>query len=78
MCPRLFLLSTRVEVVLVLGSWMISLLTILKGCGPLFPWPPQSIWEGLDPEKPEHEPLALMLALNYVTRHAWELLLSHY
>lgn len=35
-------------------------------------------WEGLDPEKPQHEPLAFMLALGYVKRHAWELLLSHY
>lgn len=44
----------------------------------LLPRPPQSIWEGLGPEKPQHEPLALTLALSYVTRHAWELLLSHY
>lgn len=43
---------------------MFPLLTVemLKGCGPLPPVPPQSIWEGLGPEKPQHEPLALTVS----------------
>lgn len=60
------------------GAWM----RLLPNRFWSFPPPPAGLhrgtWGGLDPEKPQHEPLAFMLALGYVKRHAWELLLSHY
>lgn len=76
-CPRPLFLKKEITTV-IFWFWGTCRLLVPQGFWFSSRGLHRGTWEGLGSEKPQHEPLAFMLALGYVKRHDWELLLSHY